>query len=601
MKTIEQVNEDFNVKKPKKKGLIIGGIIVAVVFIAFILVYFLVFAKPQFIFDGAIDKLLKIELNYYDSIKLDSKVKISMEFEDSNVQQQLKEIEKYTLKLGTQMDFENKQEIVDLGLEYDNDQVVDAQVYYNNGEMYTYFEGLFDKYIKLDMNEEQKEQLEAIFNTTSSKEQMKNSKKAIKIIKNELKTQIKEEGEFDKEKTTIDIGEKEKRVTKTTLTLSQKNLYNIVSNVCSNLASNENFLDCFKESPKDILEELADEIKGAEANSKNKIKISLYTKGLLNNLLALDVEIYSDDEANTITISAVKEDKNLYTYTVSSKTESTKVDVIKGKIEIEKDKGSRNQKSGKVTTTMEVAETGTIKLEMDYLAEFNKGIDKKNVSNSINITEMTEQDMQSILEKLMERPLIGNLIKNQINGNGISSIGSEDNITDGSDNDITLPKITTSQNEVKDETYGYSVTYSVPSTFKYESNYSYDYDKYYSLKDNNLGSQIDAHISLKWCTNDEYKDDINWDYDYYKKDTTYYKNVNLSEEKTIRIGDKDFKCQSLTYESNSEYYNEKYQKEYIWYNLDDENIFSIELEAADAEITENIIKGFLDITVTKSN
>ena len=57
METIEQVNEDFNVKKPKKKGSIIAGIIVAVVIIALILVYFLVFAKPQFIFNGAIDKL----------------------------------------------------------------------------------------------------------------------------------------------------------------------------------------------------------------------------------------------------------------------------------------------------------------------------------------------------------------------------------------------------------------------------------------------------------------------------------------------------------------------------------------------------------------
>ena len=58
---------------------------------------------------------------------------------------------------------------------------------------------------------------------------------------------------------------------------------------------------------------------------------------------------------------------------------------------------------------------------------------------------------------------------------------------------------------------------------------------------------------------------------------------------------------AVSNEHISESIVKKYQKEYIWYNLDDENIFSIELEAADAEITENIIKGFLDITVTKSN
>ncbi len=601
METIEQLNEDFNVKKPKKKGLIVGGIIAAVIVIAFILVYFLVLAKPQFIFNRAIDKLFKIESTDYDSIKLDSKVRVSIESEDSSMQQQLEEIEKYSLKLGSQMDFENKQEIVDLGLEYDNNQVVDAQVYYNDGEMYTYLDGLFDKYIKLDVDEEQKEQIEAIFDTVSSEDKIKNNKTVTKIIKNELKAQIKEEGKFEKEKTTIDVGEKEKRVTKTTLTLSQKGLYNIISNMCLNLAKNDKFLDCFEKSPKDGLKEIAEEIKSLETDSKNKIKISLYTKGLLDNLLALDVEIYSADESQTITISVVKENKDLYTYTVSSKTESTKVDVIKGNIEIEKDKDSRDEKSGKATITMKVAETGTIKLEMDYLAEFNKGIDKKDVSNSINITEITEQDMQSILEKLMERPLIGDLIKNQMNGNGISSIGSEDNITDGSDNDITAPKITTSQNEVKDETYGYSVTYSVPKDFKYKSNYSYDYTKYYSLGDDNSESQIDANVSLKWYTNDEYKDDINRNYDYYKKDTSYYKDIDLSEEKTIKVGDKEFKYQVLSYESNSEYYDEKYETAYIWYNLDNEYIFAVELESTNKDINEDIIKGFLNINITKLN
>lgn len=600
METIEQLNEDFNVKRPKRKGLIIGGIIAAAIVIAFILVYFLVLAKPQFIFNRAIDKLFKIESKDYDSIKVESKVKASIEAEDLSMQQQLNEIEKYALKLGAQMDFEDKQEIVDLGLEYDNNKVVDAQVYYSDGEIYTYFDGLFDKYIKLDMSEEQKEQLESILDTSSSKEQMKNGKKAIKIIRNELKAQIKEEGEFEKEKTTIDVGEKEKRVTKTTLTLSQKGLYNIISNMCSNLAKNDKFLDCFEKSPKDGLKEIAEEIKSLETDSKNKIKISLYTKGLLNNLLALDVEIYSADESQTITISVVKENKDLYTYTVSSKTESTKVDVIKGNIEIEKDKDSSNEKSGKATITMEVAETGTIKLEMDYLAEFNKGIDKKDVSNSINITEITEQDMQNILEKLMERPLIGDLIKNQMNGNGISSIGSEDNITDGSDNDITTPKTTTSQNEVKDETYGYSVTYSVPKDFKYESDYSYDYSKYYSLGDYNSESQIDVNVSMKWYTESEYYENIKSDYDNYGA-SEYYKNVNLDEEKIIKVGDKEFKYKILTYESNSEYYNEKYQNAYIWCMLDNEHIFSVELESTNTEIAEDMIKGFLNINVTKLN
>ena len=200
METIEQINDDFNVKKPKKKGLIIGGIIAAVVVIALILVYFLVFAKPQFVFNSAIDKLFKVDSKKYDSIKVETKIAASIESEDQSMKEQLAEVEKYAIKLGAQMDFEKKQEIIDLGLEYDKQAVADARVYYNDGDVYAYFEGLFDKYIKADMDNEQKEAIEAIFDTATSEEQSKNSKKAMKIVRDELKSQIKEYGEFDKEK-----------------------------------------------------------------------------------------------------------------------------------------------------------------------------------------------------------------------------------------------------------------------------------------------------------------------------------------------------------------------------------------------------------------
>lgn len=592
METIEQINDDFNVKKPKKKGLIIGGIVAAVVIIALVLVYFLAFAKPQFIFNSAIDRLFKMESKKCDSIKVETKIAASIEAEDESMKEQLSEVEKYALKLGAQMDFEKKQEIVDLGLEYDKEAVADAKVYYNDGDVYAYFEGLFDKYVKVDMDKEQKEAMEAIFDTAMSDEQSKNSKKAMKIVRDELKAQIKEYGEFDKEKATIDVGDKEKRVTKTTLTLSQKDLCSIISSMCSNLAKNDKFLDCFEESPKDALKELAEEMKAIDANSKNNVKISIYTKGF--KTLGVDMEIYAAEEAQTVTISVVKEDKNSYAYNVSAKASGMKMDVIKGKVETEKDKDSKDEQSGKTTITAEVAETGKLKLVVDYSVEYNQGIDKIDTSNSVNMTELTEQDMQSIMEKLMERPVIGDLIKNQMNGNGLS-IGNGDNITDGTD-DITTPNTTTAQNEVKEENYGYSVKFSVPTGFEYKSAYSYDYSKYYELEDNN--SKIEADVSLSWDTDEEYKEDIEWDYNYYK-DTTYYQNVKLGDIKTIKVGNTEFKYQILSYESNSEFYSEKYQKAYVWCNLDNEHVYSVELESTNKEISEDIIKGFLNVDITK--
>ena len=604
MEPIEQIiNEDFNVKKSKKKGLIIGGIIAAVIVIALVLAYFLVFANPKFIFSKIIDKIFAVETESYDSIKFDTKIKVSADLKDTTYQAELAEIEKCAIKLGAQMDVEKKQEIVELGLEYDNQSVVDAQIYYNDGEMFAYLEGLFDKYIKIDMDEEGKQQLDEMFSSINSKEN-KNIEKAVKIVKDELKSQIKEEGEFEKDTATIDIGDDEEKVTKVTLTLTQKELYNIASNMCSELAENDDFIDCFEKSPKDMLKEFASEIKNLEVDSKNKVRISIYTKGLLNKLVGVDIEVDSVEDNSTVVVSSVNEEEGIYSYKISAKASGIKMDFLNGKVEIEKDKDTKNEQSGKVTITAEVIETGSAKLEIDYSAEFNNGVDKIDTSNSININELTETDAQSIVKKLTERPLVGELIEKLLTVNQNSSVSGtevQDDFLADPDTQSNLEKtLTTSQNEVKDDMYGYSVKYSVPEGFEYEEDYSYDYSKYFELEKED--SYIDANVSLGWYTESEYvQDEINWNYNYYKEETQYYKNVNLSQIKTIVVGDKTFKYVVLSYDSNSEYYEEKSQNVYVWYPLGDEYIFTVELEASDIDVTEEIIKGFLNITVTELN
>ena len=594
MEPVEQFNENFDVKKPKKKGLIIGGIVAAVIIVALVLVYFLVFTNPKFIFNKAIDKLLAVDSEQYDSVKINTEIKASVEAEDTTYETQLAEIEKYKVKLGAQMDFKDKKEIVDLGLAYDNQSVIDAQLYYNDGEMYTYLEGLFDKYIQIDVDEETKNQMDEIFEIATSEEDIEDSKKAVAILKDELKAQINEKGEFEKTKETIDVGDDEEKVTKTTLKLSQKQLYSIAEDMCLNLADNDEFIDYLGEKElADTLEELAKLIKDEETNNKNYVKISLYTKGLLNNkLVAVDIEIYSADDASTALVSLVKEDEGVFSYEISAKGSGIKMDLVNGKVEIEKDKDSKEQQAGKAIITAEVIETGSAKLEIDYSVEFNNGTDKIDTTNSVNINSLTEIDAQAIMTKLMERPVIGQLIQSSI------TTQNDNSVIENTD-ETTQNSITTLQNEVKDEDYGYSVTYSVPEGFEYDNEYSYDDMKFYGLEDVDY-SYIDATVSLEWDTEAGYiEDEINWDYDYYTEETDYYSNVKISEVKTIVVGDKTFKYVMLSYDTS---YGTKCQDVYVWYALDSEYLFTVKLEATDKEVTEDIIKGFLNnVTVTKMN
>lgn len=585
METIEQVNEDFNVKKPKKKGLIISLIIIATIIIALLLVYFFVFAKPQYIFNSAIDKVFAIEESY-DSVKLDSKIKISMEAKDKSIQQQIEqyELEKYALNVNTQLDAKEKDAVLGLGLEYDNQEVVNASLYYNDEEAYAYLEGLFDKYIQLDMQQELKDSLKTSFESFDvSDEQKEKNKKAIEIIRDELKSQLKEEGTFEKEKVTIDLNDKETKVNKSMLILKEKEFLNILSNMFDNLADNDEFIDCFEESPKDALDKMSEELKNTNTENKNKVTISIYTKGLLNKFVGAEIEVDSDSENQKVIITFLEQDKNLYSYNVEMNTASAKVDLIKGTMETEIETDKKDEQKGKTIVNVEIAEVGTAKLEVDYSAEYNKGIDSVDLNNTVNMNSLTEKDIQGILEKLKERPLIGELIEKQMNSTLNNNLGQKPQ--------QNTPNLTTSQNQVSN--YGFKVTYSVPTGFEYDSDFAYDYSKYYEQEDSN--SEINANVSLGWYTDEAYKENINRDYDYYKNETEYYKNVNLSEQKTITVGDKQFKYQILKYEANSEYSQRKYESAYIWYNLDNEHIFKVELEATNKEITEEIIRGFLNI------
>ena len=587
METIEQVNEDFNVKKPKRKGLIISLIIIAVIIIALLLVYFLIFAKPEFIFNSAIDKLFAIEEETYDSIKVNSKVKVSMEAKDTSIQEQLSELEKYTFNLNTQLDIKEKDAALGLGVEYDNDEVVNANIYYNNEELYAYLNGLFDKYIQIDMPQEAKDSLKTAFESFDiSDEQKEKNKKAIEIIRDELKNQIKEEGTFEKEKVTIDLNDKETKVNKSMLVLTEKALLNVLENMCGNLADNDEFIDCFEESPKDALSQISDELKNTDTESEYKITISIYTKGLLNKFVGAEVEIDIPEEDQKVTVTMLQEDEEVYSFNVEMKTTSGKVDLIKGTIETQTETDNKDEQKGKTTLTMEIAEVGTAKIELDYSSEFNKGIDGVDLNNVVNMNDLTEQDMQGIMEKLMERPLIGEIIESQMNSTTNNNTPVQQQNT---------PTLTTSQNQVSN--YGFTVTYSVPAGCEYDSDFSSDYRKYYDM--DNQNSDISAIIGISWYTDDDYIQYIERDYNYYTTDSTFYKNVNLSELKTINVGGNEFKYQIISYESNSEYYSERYQSAYIWYRLNDEYIFTVELEATDADITEELITSFLNIQVGK--
>lgn len=409
MENIEEVNKEFNSKKPKKKGLILGIVVLALVIVALISVCLINSSKPENIYYSAIDKIFKIEKSESNSIKLDTKTKITAEADDNTNGEELEKLAKCAFGFGVQADAEDKKEIVNLSLEYENNPEISAQLYYNNDAVYAYLDGIFDKYIKIELEDEQKEDLKTIFESVKSTAEQEKLDKTIEEIKKEIKKQISKIKDFEQEKATIKINGKEQKIKKTSVKLTDKQLCDMLANIYTDLSENDKNFD---ESQKDSLKEIANAIKEIETTGKNTIKISLYTKGLSNKLIGTNVEIYSAKEKQTAIITIIKKDKNIYKYDISMKMTGVKANIVKGEAILEEEKQENGEK-GKITLTAETSELmelGKAKIEIEYNVVYNQKIDEPNVENNVNVKDLSQTDMVGIMSKIMQKPLLGEFL-----------------------------------------------------------------------------------------------------------------------------------------------------------------------------------------------
>lgn len=201
-------------------------------------------------------------------------------------------------------------------------------------------------------------------------------------------------------------------------------------------------------------------------------------------------------------------------------------------------------------------------------------IEYKNINkvDEITIPSEAKKAEEINLNDLFELPNIDNNDNNINPGNNITSNNNENYVEDYSITD-----------------YGFKVKYSMPKDFEASSVNDAEFKIY---RNDNLRVQISNY----WEDEDERFEDIEWDKEYYSKDENY-KNITLSDEKTIKVNDKKFAYKELSYEND---YN-KYYKTMVCYQLDKEHVYTVEYEKTGSPITEDELKLFLDITVSKTN
>ena len=568
-----QFNEQINTKKPKKKGKIILGIILAIIIIAIIAlvaVYFLVFSTPQYIFASTVDSIFNMKAQTYNTVKSAVTLNGSVQFEDESINEQLTDLENFSINIGSQIDYQNQSEIVDLGLQYEDESVVGARFYFKDGEMYTLLDGLYDDYIKVDLETEQANLMQELLDLTKVQGKQENLIKAMSILGNEIKGQISNVGTFEKSTEQMTLNGENKNVTRVSLLFNAQEFSTVVINVCNNLANNNEFIQCFEESPKDDLLDIVASLEDGEPSSDDTVRISIYTQGLLNETIGFGLDLnLADNTELSINMNIMKETDDLYTVSYTQGD-----NYINGRIEIARAENTEENQTGDAKITLEVSDLGTMELNMGYAYSYNQAVDEVDTRNSVNAEDLTQEDMNTILENLMERPVIGELMTNIIS----SSMNNNSN---------TLGT-TTLQNQVSDNSY--IVTYEIPTEFMYDSSLSTDSLKSFTT----INNDTQASTSIKYYTDDQaYINLVDNNYSIYTNNT-FYHNVSVSDLQTLSVGNYEFKYKSISYETTTGSVNQSIS---LWYRLNNEYIYTVDINSIGTTISDDIIMPFLNIQV----
>lgn len=606
------MEEEYNVAKNKNfKGLIIGGAILLVLIIA-VVAALVITSQPKFIIGKAIDKIVYMD-NDYNSKVMEAELKLSLDSKNENVKELSDEIKKCKLTIGQQIDKKSKKAISELGLTYDNKDVISGQIIYTDDTTYLYLKDLLDKYIDLDSEEMNKMVETLLFNDDITKNEKNNQKKAVNIIKNELKKQIKENGSFSKSTEKLE-GEK---ANKATLKFSKKEWNNVLINTLSELSENKDYLDCFKESKEDTIKELKSSLEEKNTSDNGTIEISVYTKGLLKQFKGIEIKFDDQD------VKIVKKDKENYSYSlIANDNEVTGTAKI-----ISEDNKKNKEKNANIIITVNTEEVGTVTLSAKYNEKTDVSIDSVKIKDSIKASELTDSDAEQLMNKLKTRPLIGDII-NSISSNLLSGnlslnsnedddnndnkltmkVNGEDapvteitlgdgtviypNSNDDDDDNNTTNGNTTSTSTGKNyvENGGIAVEYSVPSGYTTSST-SKNYI-YYTKRNGDISKY--ATVAIRMKTESNYKKEIESKVNNYKKDASY-KNVTLEPEQTIKQGNKQFKYQVLSYEYGST--NTKYQYVFLYTSINSEYIYNVELNTTRGTVDTSDIKTFANITI----
>ena len=557
----------------------------AVVVVAILGIMFLGGGSPEKLYRTSVEKGIEALLL---NETYDSKVaKTSTRVEVSSTDREYKDINGLIADLGVQYDLNNEQVILTANVNNGNDSYLNLNAFADlgNNKLYAKEENLYSKTIEYDIPAEYIKEIKDSIDLEKLKNDNKTERKEIaKTLVKAINNNISK-GKFTKNNVKIKVDGKDKTVKDNVLSFTPSQFKEFLDGFAKVIAEDKTFAENVKAllgeevSVEDMLGEIADmsdSLKNVRDDG-NAIEVHYYTSGM-SDFVGLAFVFVEDGEigegAEIMMVS-----KDTYKITVNENGSDQELGTIK----------VNKFKTNNVDVEIDMTSMGTpVTIRLVTSTQVAKAIDSFDTSNTINVENMTEEDLEEIKENLEESPLYSI----------IESIGSTFNGYDY-DFDYDDDESTSTQ---RDESYGkpYVVDYSDENRVEYkladtfvESDYSDENYRIYNKKSSNYEyATVATSVSY-----DNAKDHLERDLknDYLYDDPDFYSNIKISSPKIEKINGRDYYVGTVEYNYGSSglksyeiYYTTQITKDYC---------YCVDIEDDDGILTSEEINNFLNITV----
>lgn len=388
--------KDFE-KKPKKKGIIITVVILVLIALIAggVFAYFkLVKNKPQAIFEKAISKVFEMtEKMPKNEGKVNLELTASLNSTDQDMSMANTYLKMFKLNLTTEKNDEKKVINQNVSISALDETIVSADLLIQNNKAYVFLKDIYSKYIELPEDTFDGFNLNDLFESDISGKSQEMLKEIKQILLDAVKTK-----ELKQENVEVD----DQKLTKTTLKLNSKDVEQIVEKL-SNVASEFSAVN----TAKDIVES-SQLINEEENSSDNYLEVSIYTKRFSGKIVKTEFAMINveDDMAIVGTISE-EDEKMEITFAVNEDSTDIKDAITFCTFEIEE----VNDNEGTMSIKFSIDEESTATVTVKYKVDYNDIIEPKNVRNSINANDLTEEDMNEMMTNIENNEFLYSIIQ----------------------------------------------------------------------------------------------------------------------------------------------------------------------------------------------